>query len=487
MSRQEFGDWQTPMHLAHTITAHVAMLCDPSPAFVLEPTCGEGSFLIAAAAQFEGACLDGYELNEAYAARAYARLPPNRTSVRTADFFEVEWERILSVAPEPILVIGNPPWVTNSSLGSLESNNLPQKRNFKGLSGYEALTGKSNFDISEWMILRLLGSLQSRNATLAMLCKAAVARRVIEFAAQKGWSLGPGGLWRIDAKQHFDASVDAVLLVCKTGMKHASSAKWPVYPSLDAAIHSSVMSAIDGVLYADIDAQARSAHIAGECTPEWRSGIKHDCAKVMELRGSPEGWVNGFGELVQVEEHLVYPLFKSSDVAHGESRLQRALIVPQQALGEDTLSLKQRAPKAWAYLSRHGRLLNARKSSIYRGQPPFAIFGIGSYSFAPWKVAVSGLYKNCKFSVIGPISGRPVMLDDTCYFLPFEREEDAKRVLKALGSSLARDFLSARIFWDAKRPVSKSVLQQLDLSTLLAELRLTPRGAGRGEQVRLPL
>jgi hypothetical protein len=94
------------------------------------------------------------------------------------------------------------------------------------------------------------------------------------------------------------------------------------------------------------------------------------------------------------------------------------------------------------------------------------MFGVGAYSFTPWKVAVSGLYKRCAFMLVGPHEGCPVMLDDTCYFLPFETKDEAREVCSLLRSDLARDFFTARVFWDAKRPISKSVLQKLDLAAL---------------------
>jgi hypothetical protein len=126
-----------------------------------------------------------------------------------------------------------------------------------------------------------------------------------------------------------------------------------------------------------------------------------------------------------------------------------------------------RVPRAWRYLSLHRALFDARKSSIYERQPPFAIFGVGSYSFAPWKVAISGLYKRSTFTVVGPHEGRPVVLDDTCYFLAFDDEPQARRAASALRSTAATDFLGARIFWDAKRPITKGILQTLDLQALL--------------------
>jgi hypothetical protein len=320
------------------------------------------------------------------------------------------------------------------------------------------------------MILRLLEVLQSRTATLAVLCKSAVARRVIEFAAARSWSVGAGGLFKVDAMQHFGAAVDAVLFVCHTGGQ--GSREWPLFPSIDAERPSGEMIVSEGCLVQSTAALARTAHLAGRCEPEWRSGIKHDCSKIMELLYGDDGCTNGFGERVDIEPELVFPLLKSSDVANGVTEPPRAVIVPQRALGEDTSSLRARAPQAWSYLSRHRERLAARKSSIYRGQPEFAIFGVGPYSFAPWKVAVSGLYKRCSFLLVPPQGGRPVLFDDTCYFLPYDTEEEARTALLALRSPLARDFLGARIFWDAKRPINKATLQQLNLEALLAELRV---------------
>ncbi len=463
--RQARGDWQTPARLARAVLAKVIDR-RRLPRTVLETTCGEGTFLVAAAEALPRAQLHGWEIDARYVRKARRALGGGRATITTADFFTVRWEEALAGLAEPILVLGNPPWVTSAQLGALGSTNAPQKQNDAGLRGLDALTGKSNFDVSEWMILRLLEALQGRDATLAVLCKAAVARKVIETATRRGQTLAPGGLWRIDARAHFDAAVDAVLFVART--KHAECpSAWPVYPSLDAKAPEATLGLEDGALVADARAFARTRALAGVCTPEWRSGLKHDCARVMELtRSGTSAWVNGLGEPVVIEPELIHPLLKSSDVANGRSTPSRAVIVPQRALGEDTARLKRAAPRAFRYLTRHRALLAARRSSIYTGQPPFAIFGVGPYSFAPWKVAISGLYKRAAFTLVGPHQGRPVVLDDTCYFLGFDDAAAAKRVLKALGSALAQDFFSARIFWDNKRPITKAILQSLDLSAL---------------------
>ena len=115
---------------------------------------------------------------------------------------------------EPILVVGNPPWVTNSALGALGSSNLPDKSNFQNRTGLEAMTGKSNFDISEWMLMKLLEMLSGRQASLGMLCKTAVARKVLMDAWKNDVALSDAEIHPIDAMAFFGAAVDACLLVC---------------------------------------------------------------------------------------------------------------------------------------------------------------------------------------------------------------------------------------------------------------------------------
>jgi hypothetical protein len=477
-ARIERGDWQTPPRLADAVLARVAagLLCAPKT--VLEPTCGRGAFLLAAAARFPRAALRGFDISAPYTRAARAALAEHGGArVTTASFFDVDWRRVVAEIEGPLLVVGNPPWVTSATLGALGAENLPPKQNTRGLSGLEAVTGKSNFDVSEWMIVRLLEALDGRDATLAMLCKSAVARRVVETIAERSLDVGPVGLWRIDAGAHFEASVSAVLLVARSRRRRSSrprapgGERWPVYGGLDHEQVASSVGVIDGVLAADAAGFARTRHLAGDSDPEWRSGVKHDCARVMELSRSGSAWRNGLGERVDIEDELVHPLLKSSDVANDRAGPSRAMIVPQRALGEETASLRRRAPRAWRYLSRHRALLDARKSSIYLRQPPFAVFGVGPYSFAPWKVAVSGLYKRATFTVVGPHEGRPVVLDDTCYFLAFDGEAEARGAARALRSEDARDFLAARVFWDAKRPITKTILQTLDLGALEKAVR----------------
>lgn len=487
-ARVEFGDWQTPKPLAGEVLALLAR-DGYAPASVVEPTCGEGSFLSAAARQFPGAKLVGFEISEAYAAKARDNLADVRNAeVNVADFFDVRWEKVLSVLPDPLLIVGNPPWVTNSALGVLESGNLPKKANFKKHSGFDAMTGRSNFDISEWMLIRLLESLHTRPFTMAMLCKASVARRLMEHADANGWPIN-GELRTIDARLHFAAAVDAVLLWIRGSGKSLirGGARWPVFESLDALSPVTVMGVVDGRICSNVDAYAKTRSLEGKSEIEWRSGLKHDCAKVMELAAQSGSLTNGFGEPVDVEPEYVFPLLKGSDIANGRLTPTRAVIVPQRSLGENTAVLKEQAPKLWRYLDEHRQHLDARKSSIYREQPPFAVFGVGDYSFAPFKVAICGLYKRLAFTVVKPIEKRPVIFDDTVYFLPCSTLDEAETLAAALASEHAREFFNARVFWDAKRPIGKAILQSISLKALLRVEGLTVERLSRATQVQVAL
>ncbi|MBK8934691.1 MAG: hypothetical protein IPM76_20715 [Chloroflexi bacterium] len=120
--------------------------------------------------------------------------------------------------------------------------------------------------------------------------------------------------------------------------------------------------------------------------------------------------------------------------------------MPQQEVGENTRAIQTTAPKTWAYLQDHAELLDSRKSAIYRHRPRFSIFGVGDYSFAPWKVAISGLYKQLEFVAIGPHDDKPVVLDDTCYFLPCYSQKEANLLTELLNSESAQQFYQSLIF-----------------------------------------
>lgn len=487
----EFGDFQTPLVLAREVCALLVQQ-GISADVVLEPTCGVGAFLAGAAEAWPNARLLGWDINQEYVGQTKTLLKhmgaDNRATVCVQDFFTHDWDAKLAGIHGSILVLGNPPWVTNATVSGMNGSNLPAKENFQGFRGIEARTGKSNFDISEWMLIRLVKALRGRMATIAMLCKTSTARKLLRFAWQNDGRIASASLYRIDAKKHFGASVDACLLLATTG--GAGSAEAKVFDSLAAEQASTTIGLAGKDLVSDIHAHRRLKHLEGLCPYQWRSGVKHDCASVMELRRSNGHRLeNKLGEHVSIEPDYLFPLLKCSDIANHRLDPTRFVIVTQRRVGADTAVIARNAPRTWRYLDSHRKLLDARKSSIYNGRIPFALFGIGDYTFAPWKVAVSGLHRTPQFALIGPAGDKPVLFDDTCYFIPFEEEREAEVVAEILNSPECREFLAALTFPDSKRPITVELLQRLNIRALaedagLAEEWMASRSQGvhYGEQ-----
>lgn len=172
---------------------------------------------------------------------------------------------------------------------------------------------------------------------------------------------------------------------------------------------------------------------------------------------------NGLGQDVDIEPDFVYPLSKSSDIGNQRTTPRRAVLITQRRTSDQTEQIKDLAPKTWQYLESHFDKLNRRKSSIYQNRPPFSIFGIGDYSFSPWKVAISGLYKSRCFVAIPPKEDRPVMVDDTCYFIPCSCEAEAHLLCDLLNSEPSQRFLSSLSFEDSKRPITTELLRRISI------------------------
>jgi hypothetical protein len=475
---RDLGDFQTPISLAEKILRRLsADGCVWTRA--LEPTCGQGNFIQALLRMsVPPQEIIGLEIQRVHIAAAKALIRAGQqgpVAIRAANIFKTDLQRELAwKSTGPLLVVGNPPWVTNSELGSLDSTNLPTKQNIKLLNGFDAITGASNFDICEYIWIKLLKELAPQKPTIALLCKTSVARNVISFCREGGIHVRRTRMFRIDAMKWFKAAADACLFAVEVGPGPACY-DVEVYESLDHATPTTSIGFRRNFLIADLPLYSSTEFAEGYCPYVWRQGIKHDASSVAELRRDVTGvFRNATGEEVDVEDEFVFPLVKSSDLnGNHVKHPRRCLVVPQRRLHGETSGLELVAPKLWAYLNMHKKVFEARKSSIYKNAPTFSYFGLGEYSFAEFKVAISGLYKEPQFRVLTPCDNKPVMLDDTCYFLPFDSLEEASLVASVLNSALVKDFLKATVFLDSKRPITKKLLQRIDLHAVASRLNLT--------------
>ena len=462
----EFGDFQTPIELAEIITKKLINL-KVEPDIIIEPTCGTGNFLLAASKNFKLATkIVGIEINSAYLEKIKSNKILDRDSriiIQQQNFFDFLGLNCIDSFQGTILLLGNFPWVTNSRQGVIKGKNLPQKNNFQNHKGLDAVTGKSNFDISEWMLIKTVDWLQSYNGYLAMLCKTSVARKILSYIRQHQLNLSYFATYRIDTKKYFDANVESCLLFCD--FRHNKKQYFcDVFSSINSFEYQRI-GYYHKTLVRDIDIFKKVSYLFSENNLiQWRSGIKHDCSKVMELTQKNHNLVNGFGEIVDLEDTYLYPLLKGSDVANGKIEYTtKYVLITQRHIGESTEIIKEIAPKTWHYLSKYSQYLDNRKSKIYQNKPRFSIFGIGNYSFKKWKIAICGLYKQLRFQLISEIDNKSTLFDDTVYFISFENQKEAEEIYRLLNSKPIYNFYSSLIFWDEKRPIKANILNKLNI------------------------
>ena len=469
----EYGDWQTNLPLAISICEQIKAQ-GIRPQVIIEPTCGQGNFIIAALLTFETIeDIYGIEIYKPYLDALKNKLQNfgksfNHINIHLyhKNIFDFDFRHIKEdINGRVVLAIGNPPWVTNSKLSEIGSDNLPIKTNFKKVKGLEAITGKGNFDIAEYICIQIIKTFSADNAYFAFLLKNSVIKNIVYEQKAGKSSLSEIAQYNIDAKKEFNVSVSAALLIMRLFGGHERSCKVfnfytgsPLYR----------FGWVKNKFVADIDNYVKTEIIDGISPFTWRSGLKHDCSKVMELSKCDDQYINGLGEVVEIEEEVIYPLIKSSDVKGEEIKQTRKyVIVTQHNTNEDTRLMKDKYPKAYKYLIAHAAHLDHRKSSIYKDRPRFCMFGIGDYTFKKYKIIISGLYKQTSFSLISEINGKIAVCDDTCYMLGFDEYDVAYLTLGLLNSQPVQDFVNSICFYDAKRAINKDMLMRINLLPVL--------------------
>lgn len=471
--RREYGDFQTNQILAQKVVDYTFSKSNDFE-FVLEPTCGKGNFLLAAIKQSKKLKkVVGVEIYQPYVWETKFKILEHFISTKEntlpeidiihANAFEFSYEDLAKSTQDlKTLIIGNPPWVTNSELGSIDSKNLPQKSNFKKHSGFEAITGKGNFDIGEYISLIMLRCFDRHNGAFAFLIKNSVVKNLINDQKKNKFRIGQTESLNIDSKKEFNVSVNACLFLTLLNCEPELTCTAFDFYTKDKLTTFGWYK--DKFVYSVQDYD-ESSIVDGKSTFVWRSGVKHDCSKVMELEQVDGHFKNALGEEINLENNLTYGLLKSSDLKEDKTNSFRKLtIITQKKIGQETKYIKDKYPLTYNYLTSHKDFFDKRKSSIYKDKPSFSIFGVGDYSFAPYKIAISGLYKSTHFTLVSPSNSKPIMLDDTCYFIGFENLKMAEIAHYLVNSELVQKFLKSIIFSDSKRSINKDTLMRIDFA-----------------------
>ena len=468
--KKEYGDFQTPAELSNKM---ISILDEMNfrPNLIIEPTCGIGNVLLSAHKHFSPQKTIGIEINEKYCIDLLNKISDKRIHIYNSDIFiSVNDIKQKTINENDFLFIGNPPWATNSELSAVESANIPQKTNLKCFRGIEALMGKSNFDICEYIISKLILEFISKNAIFAFLCKTSVARNILKFCWDNSITYKKSYIYPINTKKYFNANADACFFIFDRTEK-SSVKECIVFDSIETKKITNKLGFCRNRIVVDVD-KFRQYDYMGKCEYNWRNGVKHDCAKVMELDIDREKLINGYGEIVDIESDVLFPLLKSCDVANENFQIRKMLIVTQRQIGEDTKYIKNKYPKTWNYLNAHIDDFSKRKSVVYKNKPPFSIFSVGDYAFEPYKIAISSLYKKLNFKLLVPIGNKPIMVDDTCNYVSCGSLEKANEIYSLLTDEKANEFFNSVIFWDSKRPITTEILNSFDFGKRNKQTRL---------------
>nr|MDO8118228.1 hypothetical protein [Candidatus Sigynarchaeota archaeon] len=478
------GDFQTPVPLAEKV-CKLVLGSGYEPDIVVEPTCGSGNFIVAASNTFskgfECYCLEVQpEYHEQFEENTRNYREKCRIHHVTGNVLDHEFP-MADFKHKNVLVLGNLPWVTSAGLTALGADNPVKKGNFGSLRGLDAITGKSNFDLAEAIFTKLINDFSQVNARIALICKFIVARNMIHDMERCDLKISNATWYELDAWKEFRVAAHAGVLDVTTGRPISSSCEARFLDDPRVISHRFGWSGRNFV--SDLSTYTKTSVIEGRSCIEWRQGVKTDAFRVMTFTTSADGLlVNGFGEVADIEKDLVYPFVKGSrlggQVIHATPQ---AMLVPQARLGADTSTIATAHPRTWDYLVAHGSVLDGRKSRVYLGKPRFSIFGVGDYSFRPYKIAVASMYKEPEFSLVCPVNGKPVMLDDTSYFIGFDDLHHAIVVHALLSQDVVKQFLDSIVFKDGKRVYTKGILMRIDLSRVLSmtrEDRLLPSISG---------
>ncbi len=474
IEKKIFGDFQTPIVLAEKMCVILSKQ-DIKPKLIFEPTCGKGNIFLSAVKHFNSIKLAyGLEVNKSHieVLQNNSIYKSNRDKIKLyhEDYFTINIKEILEIpdcfSENDFLIIGNPPWVTNSEIGFLDGRNLPKKTNFKAENGIDAITGKSNFDISEYILLDIIEKLRNIKFTLAILCKTIVARKVLVYSWKRNNKLKNCKIFHFNAIKYFNANVDACLFYLQSDTI-TNEKVCEIYNNIDLNTFNRKIGFQKNILISNTDLFKKTDFILGKSDYVWRNGLKHDASKIMEFSNNENTLINGYGKKVNIDDDLIYPLLKSSDIANGKiNKPKKYVLVTQHFIGEDTNIIKMMYPKTWVYLEQNQEPLNNRKSAIYRNKPKYSIFSVGDYTFSKYKIAISSLYKKIDFKIVGTYNNKPFIVDDTCNFIPCVSYDEALFIHQLLVSEYVQEYLNSIIFWDSKRVITTEILNSINLKSV---------------------
>ena len=163
-----------------------------------------------------------------------------------------------------------------------------------------------------------------------------------------------------------------------------------------------------------------------------------------------------------IEPDLVYPLVRGRDVIRWGAQPSAHLVLAQDPIrgkGIAESEMKRKHPKTYSFLRRFEGTPVRPKRGTLRGRslfrmyfkqsdPFYSMYGVGTYTLAPWKVMWPEVGNTVRAGVCGPSErdqGKPALPDHTVVAVACENQEEAHYVCALLNSAPAQLAVSGYI------------------------------------------
>jgi len=377
-------------------------------------------------------------------------------------------------------VVGNPPWVLWDNLPAdyrRETARLWKRHGLFSLSAREAQLGGGKKDLAMLFTYTAADSYLADGGTLAFIINQGLLQSRRAGAGFRRFTIGDdllddanclrvASVDDLTASKPFDAAARPALIVLRKGERTRYPVDYAVWPAGGATARGTEQKRFarpsrqsDATSPWEIIDSPDTSRVRGKQAYIARTGVFTGGANsvfwvnVLEHRG-PLALVRniqaGKHEALQVEaeieSHLLYPLLCWRDVRKWSAVPRQHIILVQDPATRQPIALddlRRQAPKAYEYLMRFESVLRARRSGIVRAMMErtawYAMFGVGPYSLAAWKVVWRRMTREFTAAVVGTMSlgglpERPILPQETITFIPCEHEQEAHYLCALLNS-----------------------------------------------------
>ena len=391
-------------------------------------------------------------------------------------------------------LIGNPPWISWNCLPPvyrqrLENELLPQYVLFD-FHGQAARLGHSNDDYLSTFTLVTIDRYLKQNGICSFVIKqplltnvAGKAFRRFEIRRSNGevTPLCVRQAADLRALDPFGIGNETAILVLEKGAPTTYPVNYEIWSQPNGQFEIKTERAQPSALadtasaWIVISSEWRvTQFMEGENPYEIRHGLKHDAAAILILRVLEKNKnrlrIQRLADetIYEIEPKWIYPFLQPRHLKQWGKDGHFYVLLPQRKAGEDNeKELIERFPLTHAFLKHFAPQFAARRSKVFLNKPFYGLFGLGSYTHAPYKVCWVGLGFQPRFAVIEEINDprlgpKTIIPDGTIYYMPFTDRTEAHFVCALLNSELVGKFLSARS-GKSKRGLSKKVVEQLAL------------------------